>query len=162
MAQAGLGKLSSPIPDLTENPLSQRFLGRQPDQRLDELLLVLEDADAVLLFGRREFLAHQAAVIHAGLQLVEQLDGLLFGHIEGDAVLLRHLLELLGGHAFQPLGGRDLRHLGGEQLGLFEFRLLQSQQLDQFFLGPQQTDLVFLELGAERRDRSPVRPDRAV
>ena len=105
----------------------------------------------MLLFGRREFLAHQAAVIHAGLQLVEQLDGLLFGHIEGDAVLLRHLLELLGGHALQPLGGRDLCHLGGEQLGLFEFRLLQPEQIDQFFLGPQQADLVFLELGAECR-----------
>ena len=105
----------------------------------------------MLLFGRREFLAHQAAVVHARFQLVEQLDGLLFGHVEGDAVLLCHLLELLGGHALQPLGGRDLRHLGGEQLGLFEFRLLQSQQLDQFFLGPQQADLMFLELGAERR-----------
>ena len=120
-------------------------------QRLDELLFVLENADTVLLLGCREFLAHQSAVVHAGLQLVEQLDGLLLGHVEGDAVLLRHLLELLGGHALQPLGGRNLRHLSGEQLGLFEFRLLQSEQLDQFVLGPQQADLVFLELGAERR-----------
>ena len=51
----------------------------------------------------------------------------------------------------RPSARRNLRHLRGEHLRLLEFRLLLPKQFDQFVLGPQQTDLVFLELGAERR-----------
>ena len=57
----------------------------------------------------------------------------------------------MGGHALQPLGRGIFAIWAASSFACLSFRLLQSEQLDQFFLGPQQTDLVFLELCAERR-----------
>jgi len=44
------------------------------------------DSTVVFLLGRDEGLALQARVVHARLQLVQQLDHVLRGHVEGDAL----------------------------------------------------------------------------
>jgi len=122
-----------------------QFLAGGLLQGLDELLLVLEGADVVFFLGRDEGLAFQARVVHARLQFVQQLDHVLLGHVEGDALGLGHLLEFDDRQVLKP-ARRDLFQLYRQLLGLFQRRLFFSQELDQLLLGPQQADLVFFQL----------------
>jgi len=60
-------------------------------QDLDELPLVLEGADVLFLLVLDKRLALDPRVIHSGL--VQQIDHVLLGHVEGDALGLGHLFE---------------------------------------------------------------------
>jgi len=75
--------------------LLRQFLPHRLLQGVNQLLLVLEDAYAEFLLRRDERFPGQAAVIDAGLHLVQQFDDVLLGHVEGDALPLGHLLEVL-------------------------------------------------------------------
>src|SRR5680860_338660 len=61
--------------------LFRQFLTGGFFQRLDELLLVLENADAVLLFGRREFLAHVPDDISGSLARGDAVQDGAFGAV---------------------------------------------------------------------------------
>ena len=118
-------------------------------QRLDKLLLVLERADVVLLLGVDQGRALERLVIDAGFQLVEQVDHVLFGHVEGYALGFGHLLEFDHGEVMQPAARRNFLELVRELLRLLDGRLFLRQELDQVILGAEQADLMFLELGIE-------------
>ena len=130
--------------------LFRQFLTGRLFQRLDKLLLVLERADVVLLLGVDQGRALERLVIDAGFQLVEQVDHVLLGHVEGDALGFGHLLQLDHGEVMQPAARRNLLELVRQLLRLLEGRLFLRQELDQVVLGAEQADLMFLELGIER------------
>lgn len=113
-----------------------QFLAGGILQGLDELLLVLEGADVVFLLGRdEEGLARDFRVVHTRLQLVQQLDHVLLGHVEGDALGLVHLHELGHRQVLQPARCRDLLQLLCQLLDLLQGGLLLRQELDQLVLG---------------------------
>jgi len=129
--------------------LFRQFLTGRLFQRSNKLLLVLERADVVLLLGVDQGRALERLVIDAGFQLVEQVDHVLLGHVEGDALGFGHLLQLDHGEVMQPAARRNLLELVRQLLRLLEGRLFLRQELDQVILGAEQADLMFLELGIE-------------
>ena len=116
-------------------------------ERVDELLLVLERADAVLLLGRGQGLAAEVRVVNARLDLVQILDDVLLGHVDRDALAEGFLLEFLDRELFVP--GRRRRHRL-DRLLLRRGRVFGLQEVDQFLLGAQSADLVFGEFLLER------------
>jgi len=65
--------------------LLRQFLARRFFQGVDQLLFILEHAHAEFLLRRDERVPGQAAVVHARLDLVQQFDDVLLGHVLGDA-----------------------------------------------------------------------------
>ncbi len=104
----------------------------------------------VLHLGVDQGRALKRLAIDAGFQLVEQVDHVLLGHVEGDALGFGHLLELGHGEVMQPAARRNLLELVRQLLRLLEGRLFLRQELDQVVLGAEQADLMFLKLGIER------------
>jgi len=137
-----LGCFESFLFDLFRQLLTGRLF-----QRLDELLLVLERTDVVFFLGVDQGRTLELRVIHARLQFVEQVDHVLFGHVEGDALGFGHPLELDHGEVMQPAARRNLLELVRELLRLLERRLFLRQELDQVVFGAEQADFMFLELG---------------
>jgi len=74
--------------------LLSHLLTRDLLQGLDELLLVLQGRNAVLGFRGDQGFTGNAGVIDSRLQQVQHLDDLALGEVQGDALLLSHILEL--------------------------------------------------------------------
>ena len=74
-------------------------------------------------------------MVHTGLQLVEQVDNVLLGHVQRDAFGLGHLLELDDGQILQSARSRDLFQLLRQLLSLFQRGLFFGQEFDQVILG---------------------------